>query len=141
MAVFIKLWSCLFTTKLSSHLWRNSINVISENLHTVLTYHIATLYNVILRIAKNLLETRVIIKISTHPCYPRNFHWFSWGWSRKRKKIEKKRFKMADSIFSIPPILNIFSRKFQGLVLGWVGQIDAKGIDVAQPIWSSGCPT
>ena len=24
------------------------------------------------------LETRVIIKISTHPCYPRNFDWFSW---------------------------------------------------------------
>ena len=27
------------------------------------------------------------------------------------------------------------------LVLGWVGLIDAKGIDVAQPIWSSGCLT
>ena len=31
------------------------------------------LYNVILRIARNLLETRVIIKISTHPCCPRNW--------------------------------------------------------------------
>ena len=27
------------------------------------------------------LETRVIVKISTHPCYPRNFDWFSWIWS------------------------------------------------------------
>ena len=46
---------------------------------------------------------------------------------------------MADSkklSFSIPPILNIFLKKFHGLVLGLVGLIDAKGIDVAQPIWS-----
>ena len=43
--------------------------------------------------------------------------------------------------FSKSPILHIFSRKFQGLVLGSVGYIDAKGIDVAQPIWLSGCPT
>jgi hypothetical protein len=28
------------------------------------------------------------------------------------------------------------SRKFQGLVLGLVELIDAKGIDVTQPIWS-----
>ena len=31
--------------------------------------NIHTLYNVILRIARNFLETRVIIKILTHPCY------------------------------------------------------------------------
>ena len=37
--------------------------------------------------------------------------------------------------FSIPPILNIFFQKFHGLVLGSVGLIDAKGIDVAQLIW------
>ena len=43
-------------------------------------------------------------------------------------------------IFSNPPILNIFSPKFQGVVLGLIGQIDAKGIDEAQPIWLSGCP-
>ena len=39
-------------------------------------------------------------------------------------------------IFRASPILNIFSRKFLGLVLGCVGLIDAKGIGVAQPIWS-----
>ena len=53
-------------------------------------------------------------------------------------------FKMADSKkmrFSIPPILNIFSPKFHGLVLGLVGLTDAKGINVAQPIWLQGCPT
>ena len=45
---------------------------------------------------------------------------------------------MADSKkahFSKPPILKKFSRKFQGLVLVFVGLIDAKAIDVAQPIW------
>ena len=50
------------------------------------------------------------------------------------------KLKMADSK-KTPPILNIFSLKFQGLVLGLVGQIDAKGINVALPIWPSGCLT
>ena len=36
----------------------------------------------------------------------------------------------------------VFSQwKFLRLVLGCVGLIDAKGIDVAQPKWSWGCPT
>jgi hypothetical protein len=38
--------------------------------------------------------------------------------------------------FSAPPILNIFSQKYHVLVLWLVGLIDAKGIGVAQPIWS-----
>ena len=45
---------------------------------------------------------------------------------------------MADSkklSLSKPPILNIFSWKFQGLVLGSVGKIDA----MAQQIWMPGC--
>jgi hypothetical protein len=45
---------------------------------------------------------------------------------------------MADSKkthFPAPPILNIFSSKLNGLVLGLVGLIDAKGIGVAQSIW------
>ena len=53
------------------------------------------------------------------------FHW------DEAKKISK----IANSIkqsFSIPPILNIFSQKFQGLVLGLVESIDVKGINVAQ---------
>jgi hypothetical protein len=59
------------------------------------------------------------------------------GMKHKKKKIKKK-FKMADSKklrFSTPPILIIFFQKFHGLVLGLVGLIDAKSIDVAQPIW------
>ena len=46
----------------------------------------------------------------------------------------KKKIKMADSkklSFSTLPILNIFLRKFYGLVLGLVGLIDAKGIGLA----------
>ena len=39
-------------------------------------------------------------------------------------------------IFTNPPILNIFSPKFQGLILGRIEQIDAKGSDVAQSIHS-----
>jgi hypothetical protein len=56
----------------------------------------------------------------------------------------KKKFKMADSKklrFSKPPILKKISWKFHGLVLGLVGFIDAKGIDVAQSIWWWGCST
>ena len=34
-----------------------------------------------------------------------------------------------------PAPLNIFLQKFNGLVLGLVGLIDAKGIGVAQFIW------
>ena len=37
--------------------------------------------------------------------------------------------------FPAPQILNILPRKFHGLVLGLVGLIDVKGIDVAQFIW------
>ena len=32
------------------------------------------------------LETRVITKVSTHPCYPINVDWFSCGWSKKNPK-------------------------------------------------------
>ena len=38
--------------------------------------------------------------------------------------------------FSKSPIFKKFSRKFNRLVFGLVGLIDAKGINVAQPIWS-----
>ena len=38
--------------------------------------------------------------------------------------------------FSKSPILKNFSQKFHGSVLGLVGLIDAKAINVAQSIWS-----
>ena len=45
---------------------------------------ICTLYNAILRIARNFLETRENIKILTHPFYHINLDWFSWEWSKKK---------------------------------------------------------
>ena len=48
------------------------------------------------------LETRVIVKISTHSWYPRTFDWFSWKWSKN--KIFAIFFKMAQKVrFSKPP--------------------------------------
>ena len=41
--------------------------------------------NVILRIARNLLETKDNIKIESHPFYHIICDWFSNGWSRKKK--------------------------------------------------------
>ena len=43
--------------------------------------------------------------------------------------------------FSTSPKAEQFPPKFHELVLGLVGLIDAKGINVTQPIWPSGCPT
>ena len=52
-----------------------------------------TLYNDLLRIARNLLETRENVKIESHPFYHIICNWFSWG---SRKKIQNGRFfKMA----------------------------------------------
>ena len=50
------------------------------------------LYNVILRIARNLLETRENIKIESHPFYHIIFDWFSWG-STKKNFFWKKKIK------------------------------------------------
>ena len=38
-------------------------------------------------------------------------------------------------VFQPPPKAEQFPPEFHGLVLGLVGLIDAKGIDVAQSIW------
>ena len=51
---------------------------------TVLWKNVHTLYNAILRTARNLLETRENVKISTHPFYHINLSWFSWEWSKKK---------------------------------------------------------
>ena len=79
-----------------------------------------TLYNVILRIARNFLKTRENIKISTHPVYHINL---DWEWSKKLLFFFEKKIKMADSkklSFSTLPVLNIFFQKFHGLVLDLV---------------------
>ena len=88
------------------------------------------------------LETRVIIKILSHPWYRRTFDWFSWGWSKTfffEKKVQNGQLKKTE-FFKIANSQN-FLWKFHGLVLGLEGLIDAKGIDLSQPIWLWGCPT
>ena len=110
----------------------------------LLCAYYTTLYNDILRIARNLLETRENIKIESHPFHHIICDWFLLGWSKKKFFFLKKKSKMADfqnGRFSKSPILKIFLWKFHGLVLGLLGLIDAKGIDLAQPIWPWGCPT
>ena len=66
------------------------------------------------------------------------------GMKQKKFFFLKKKFKMADSkklSFSTSPKAEQFLPKFHGLVLGLVGLIDAKGINVTQPIWPSDWPT
>ena len=98
-----------------------------------------TLYNDILRIARNLVETRENIKIESHPFHHIICDRFLLGWSKKKNFFLEK--KIQNGRFSKSPILKIFLWKFHGLVLGLVELIDVKDIDVAQPIWSWGCPT
>ena len=50
--------------------------------------YILTLYNTILRIARNLLETRENIKIESHSFYHIICDRFSWGSSKKFFKRE-----------------------------------------------------
>jgi hypothetical protein len=52
----------------------------------------------------------------------------------KQKKIKKTAHSKQTEIFKITNSQKKIA-KFQGLVLGLVGLIDAMGIDVAQPIW------
>ena len=82
----------------------------------------STLYNAILRIARNFLETRENIKISTHPIYHINLDWFSW---EKifffEKKIQNGRLKKS-SFFKITNSLNFFAKIYQ---MGpWVSRIE-----------------
>ena len=87
---------------------------------------ICTLYNVKLRIARNLLKTSEIIKISTHPFYHTNLDWFSWEWSKKKFFFQEKKFKMADfskwPFFKIANSQNFFAKISQ--IGPWVSRID-----------------
>ena len=62
------------------------------------------------------------------------------GMEQKNYFFEKKD-KIAKLSFSKLPILKKLSRRFHILVLGLIGLIDAKGIDMAQQICSWGCLT
>ena len=53
----------------------------------------------------------------------------------RMKQKENQNSQRKEANFPKHPILKFFSQKFHELVLGLVGLNDAKGIDVAQPIW------
>ena len=55
-----------------------------ETIHENWIGKVHTLYNVLLRIARKLLETKENVKIWTHPVYHTNLDWFSWEWSKKK---------------------------------------------------------
>ena len=86
-----------------------------------------TLYNAILRTARNFLETRKNIKILTHPFYHINLGWFSWEWSKKnskkkfKKKIQNGRLK-KNSFFKIANSQNFFAKISQ--IRPWVSRIE-----------------
>ena len=64
-----------------------------------------------------------------------NWLLFPQRWSKNQNGRLKKPH------FPAPPILNIFSWNFHGLVLGLVEFVDKKGIALAQLIWLWGCLT
>ena len=113
----MKKWDLLTFNK---WLWKYVIKVIWWNLHR------PTLYNTILRTARNFLETRENVKISTHPFYHINLGWFSWEWSKKKifffeKKIQNGRLKKS-SFFKIANSQNFFAKISQ---MGpWVSRIE-----------------
>ena len=72
---------------LRTHHWRNSITELTLTLCCISLCM--------------WLETRIIIKSESHPFYPENFDWFSWGWAKFFNSTNSQCF---------PP-------KFQGLVL------------------------
>ena len=60
--------------------------------------------------SKKQLKTRVIIKMSTKPCQPRNFDLFTWEWSKKISKLLTKK----KAYFPKRSILENFLQKFHG---------------------------
>ena len=77
----------------------NGLLFINQLLNELSNLH--TLYNVILRIARNFLETRENIKIESHPFYHIICDWFSCEWSKKKilflkKKIQNGRLKKTE---------------------------------------------
>ena len=95
---------------------------------------IGTLYNAILRIARNFLETRENIKISTHPFYHINLGWFSWEWSKKKfffsKKINSKWPTQKNWVFQPPLKAEQFSPKFHNF-WRWL----KNSVFLNQPFW------
>ena len=81
-----------------------------------------TLYNTILHIARNFLETRENIKILTHSFYHINLGWFSWEWSKKKiiffRKKNSKWPTQKKLIFQNRQFSKIFRENFSDGSLG-----------------------
>ena len=76
-------------------------------------------------LGKKQLESKIMFKISTQPCYPRNFDWFSGEWSNfslffLKKKIQNGQLKNTD-FFKIANSQYFFAKK------SWIGPWVSKG--------------
>ena len=102
-----KYFTCCYYTEVPQHLciWLKSFG--GSSIHY-------TLCCISLRRCWFGLETRVIIKILTHPFYPLNLDWFSWVWSKKNQNGRLKKIQFRQ--FSI-----FFCESFRDWFLGeWV---------------------
>ena len=81
--------------------------------------------------SKILKKPSIVQKKNYTSCENQGFcHWIF------KKKKSKSKWPTKKAHFPAPLILNIFSWNSHGLVLGLVELIDAKGIGLAQPVWS-----
>ena len=102
--------------------------------HTIYMQTGNTLYNDILRIARNLLETRKNIKIESHPFYHIICDWFSWESSKKRIFFWKK--KIQNGGFSKWPFFKIDNSQKFFVKISWIGPWVSR-IDWCEGHWCS----
>ena len=99
--------------------------VVADHNDILTQSRIYTLYNELLRIARNLLETREYIKIESCSFYHMICDWFSWGSSKRNFFFEKKKSKMAVfqkwPFFKIANSQNFFVKISQ--IRPWVSRI------------------
>ena len=120
------LWVCWFFGKNLSNFVSSDWKLHNPYCHTAVpnilqqVWKSSTLYKELLRIARNLLETRENIKIESCSFYHIIFGWFSWGSSQKKIFFEKKNPKWP--IFKIANSQNFFVKiSWMG---PWVSRID-----------------
>ena len=94
---------------------------LSQLLQKIVSLDICTLYNDILRIARNLVETKENIKIESHSFHHIICDWFLLGWSRifffwKKKNPKWPIFKMA--VFQNRQFSKFFCENFMDWSLG-----------------------
>ena len=78
-----------------------------------------TLYNDILCIARNFLQTIKNIKIESHPLYHTLCDRFSWGSTKKKILFLKK--KIQNGRFSKSPFFKIANSQKNLVKISWIG--------------------